>query len=1026
MESNKARGAKSAEQPTDSPSDGGSDGFQNLRPLHGRTSGPTRRSTKGQWTAEEDALLCRAVQRFKGRNWKKIAECFKDRTDVQCLHRWQKVLNPELIKGPWSKEEDDIIIEMVNKYGAKKWSTIAQALPGRIGKQCRERWHNHLNPAINKEAWTQEEELALIHAHQIYGNKWAELTKFLPGRTDNAIKNHWNSSVKKKLDSYLASGLLAQFQGFPNVRNPNQSLPSSSGLQQKSRDQSDLKNEAEEASECSQGSSVAGCFQNECNITNPVALHSKETAVAEDGSQRNGQSSSSSPCSKQYMASMQDLPRSVPEVPCRTNTSVTAQEQQMFHGAGSSYSKSEQFVLHDLPHPSGMDIMTEPSSLFGAPTHSLFGLVAKQESGTVVLRSSNSFLASTSMGNVTVQSDNQLLSISEGNCCLDPFSEALRLATLSRCSNLNDLDECDDLLICEPELQSFGPTGSLASSTYHPSKSPNNLGTSSCQDISNSHFICSDDRILLFRDECSELRDIPGGTRDSEVLATSCNSPYPALPTTVSAADRISMPGQAIDGSNTVPIEIFNSLSIDAGEMLHCAEESTNINAEEQDSGSLFYEPPRFPSIELPFFSCDLVSPGGDWQQAYSPLGIRQLMMSSLNCSTPCNLWDSPSQEGSPDLVLKSAAKSFLCTPSILKKRQRELLSPTPERKGDKKHEKEFTLARSEFPSFNITSEQDRNTDEDKENVNIDESGAPAGRVSEKLHDNANSHDIKKPGETQLDARPKINGDNAVAVPSGVLVEHNLNDFLIFSPDRDGYPLKRPLGPGARSPRNQFPRSLGRNQCVPSGLSESSGILVFSPPNGERKHDKHMIPGAPIQCDSMSRSVAVENAGNNADIESLSTCCGDTPVMKRGIESPSAWKSPWFMSSFVPGPRVDTDITIEDIGYLMSPGERSYDALALMRQLSEHTAIAFAEAHEVLAGEKQSNNEPGNSGCPNSEHEIHPQTSDVSALQAEGRILDFSGCGTPLRGTDDKKPSSGSASAVSFSSPSSYLLKGCR
>uniref|UniRef100_A0A6V7QUV8 Uncharacterized protein n=1 Tax=Ananas comosus var. bracteatus TaxID=296719 RepID=A0A6V7QUV8_ANACO len=74
------------------------------------------------------------------------AECFLDRTDVQCLHRWQKVLNPELVKGPWSKQEDEIIIQMVKKYGPKKWSTISQALPGRIGKQCRERWHNHLNP----------------------------------------------------------------------------------------------------------------------------------------------------------------------------------------------------------------------------------------------------------------------------------------------------------------------------------------------------------------------------------------------------------------------------------------------------------------------------------------------------------------------------------------------------------------------------------------------------------------------------------------------------------------------------------------------------------------------------------------------------------------------------------------------------------------------------------------------------------------------------------------------------------------
>ncbi|PKA64733.1 Myb-related protein 3R-1 [Apostasia shenzhenica] len=179
-------------------------------PLHGRTTGPKRRSTKGQWTPEEDEILRKAVERYKGKNWKRIAESFPGRTDVQCLHRWQKVLNPSLVKGPWSKEEDDIIVEMVNKYGPTKWTTIAQALPGRIGKQCRERWHNHLNPAINKEAWTEEEEIALIRAHQIYGNRWAELTKYLPGRTDNAIKNHWHSAVKKRVDAYLASGLLPQ------------------------------------------------------------------------------------------------------------------------------------------------------------------------------------------------------------------------------------------------------------------------------------------------------------------------------------------------------------------------------------------------------------------------------------------------------------------------------------------------------------------------------------------------------------------------------------------------------------------------------------------------------------------------------------------------------------------------------------------------------------------------------------------------------------------------------------------------
>ncbi|OQR94008.1 myb-like DNA-binding protein [Achlya hypogyna] len=148
-------------------------------------------STK-RWTKAQDNALKESVQLHGEKNWKAIAERVPGRNHAQCLQRWRKVLKPGLVKGHWSFEEDKIL-EVLVKQSCNNWGQIAEQIPGRTPKQCRERWRNHLDPSINKGPYTAEEDKVILSAQARLGNKWSQIAQLLPGRTEDSVKIRWKS-----------------------------------------------------------------------------------------------------------------------------------------------------------------------------------------------------------------------------------------------------------------------------------------------------------------------------------------------------------------------------------------------------------------------------------------------------------------------------------------------------------------------------------------------------------------------------------------------------------------------------------------------------------------------------------------------------------------------------------------------------------------------------------------------------------------------------------------------------------------
>ena len=153
-----------------------------------------KKSKKRKWASRETNKLLRLVKQ-NGPKWTFISKRMLSRSPKQCMQKFYNLTSVQK-KGRWVISEDNLVKKWVEETGPFKWAECAKQIEGRCGKQCRERWLNFLDPSINRAKWNAREQTLLFELMLRFGSSWAQISRYIQGRSENLVKNFFYCSLR--------------------------------------------------------------------------------------------------------------------------------------------------------------------------------------------------------------------------------------------------------------------------------------------------------------------------------------------------------------------------------------------------------------------------------------------------------------------------------------------------------------------------------------------------------------------------------------------------------------------------------------------------------------------------------------------------------------------------------------------------------------------------------------------------------------------------------------------------------------